>query len=57
MANMLEYDIVVSMFKLQSGYYIYFQANNHLERYELLYPFINGLNSTTIHILHWWLWH
>ena len=46
----LSFNIVVSKFKLQSLYYVYFQTMN---------PFIptsNGLNSTTIVLLWRWFW-
>ena len=43
-ANELDYNIVVSEFKLQLHYYIHFWAK---ESYEAFYPLSYSLNKTT----------
>ena len=57
MANLLDCDIIVSEFKLQSCYYIHFQAKAHGKCMNLLFPFSNGLNYNTTVLLQGWLWH
>ena len=54
-ANMLDCNIIVSMFKHQLVCYVHFQTNILGERHELLYPSSYGLNNTTIILLQRWL--
>ena len=52
MANVLDCDIVVSEFELQSRYYLHFETNTTGKRHELPYPpTINLLNSITTNAL------
>ena len=50
MGNMVDCNIVVSGFELQSHYYTHFQTNT-LGRYGLLYPSSYGLKSAITVIL------
>ena len=56
MANVLDCNIIVKEFKLQSCYYIYFQTQ---EKYKITdYPSPSyRLNSVTAVLLQGWLWH
>ena len=49
-ANVLDYNIVVSEFKHQLHYYVHFQTNISLYAHYML-------NSTTTVLLQRWLWH
>ena len=57
MVKVMDCEIVVSEFVLQSCYYVHFRANNLGKRYEPPYPSNYGLNSTTTVLLGEWLWH
>ena len=54
-ANMLDWNIVVSKFELQSQYYVHFQINILGERYEPSYSLRYGLNGTTSVLLQGWI--
>ena len=56
-ANVLNRDILVSEFELQSCYYIHFRTNIHGKGMNLLFPLSYGLNSSTTVILQGWIWH
>ena len=51
MARVLDCDILVSKFELQSHYYIHFQTNTIRERYELPYSPSYKLNGMTTVLL------
>ena len=50
-AYVLDCDIIVSEFELQSCYYIHFWTNTFGKRHERFYPFIYELNNTAIVLL------
>ena len=56
MVKALDCGIIVSMFELQSHYYVHFQTNTLGKGMNPLYLPSNGLNSTTT-VLERWLWH
>ena len=56
LVNMLDYNITVSEFELQSCYYVHFQTNTIGKGIQSPYPSSYGLNSTTTVLLRGWLW-
>ena len=56
LANMMNYDVIVSKFKLQSCYYVHFQTNFFGKGMSTLIHLNYGLNSTTT-VLQRWLWY
>ena len=57
-ASILDCNIIVSKYKFQLHYYVYFQTNKFGERHEPPYPLpSHGLNSITAVVLEGWLWH
>ena len=57
MVKVMECEIVVSEFELQSRYYVHFQANTLGKCMNPPYPPSYGLNSTPTVLLGEWLWH
>ena len=57
-ANMLDCDIVVSQFELQSSYYVHFRTNTLEKGMKPLthYETSNRLNSITAVLLRWMVW-
>ena len=54
--NLLDYDIVISKFELESRYYINFRTNTYKEMINHLLPsFTYGICSTTAVLLQEWL--
>ena len=58
MGKMLDYDLKVREFKLQSWYYVHF-TNNILgkDMNPVITPASYGLNSLTAVLLQEWIWH
>ena len=57
MTNVLDCDIVISEFKIQSLYYIHFQTNILWKGMNSFIPRPHGLNSTITVLLEEWLFH
>ena len=57
-AKVLDCDIIVNEFELQSHYYVHFRTNTVEKGMNPLIPFFNyGFNSITSGLLRRWLWH
>ena len=57
MANVMNSDLTLSIFKLQSCCYVNILTNNIEKGIEPPYPPIYRLKSTTTVLLQGWLWH
>ena len=57
MAKMLDYDIIVNEFELQSRYYVHFRTYTLGKGMNSFNPLCYELNGTTIVLLQGWLWH
>ena len=56
-ANVLDFDIVVIEFELQSHYYVHFQIHTVRKGMNNLIHYIFVLNSTTTVLLEGWIWY
>ena len=57
MAKVLDCEIVVSEFELQSVYYVHFWTNSFGKDMNLSILACNGLNNTTTILLQGWFWY